>query len=79
MKKLVFTIVCLTLLVPDALGEKHKHLTTLAEKIDATRPSVVRVTCGQSHGTGFFVNSDGYVITASHVVTGPDGNIVPNA
>lgn len=52
---------------------------SLAYRIDAVRPSVVRVATALGSGTGFFINSDGYVITAGHVVTGPDGTVVQTA
>lgn len=42
----------------------------LAERIGQTRSSVVRITDSLGSGSGFFINSDGLVVTAKHVISG---------
>jgi S1-C subfamily serine protease len=37
--------------------------------IDKARPSVVRIQDSQGSGTGFFINADGLVVTAKHVIS----------
>jgi S1-C subfamily serine protease len=53
---------------------------TLADAIDDIRATVVQVRVmfsdgSQSTGTGFWVNSDGVVVTANHVVSEPGKNV----
>jgi S1-C subfamily serine protease len=45
------------------------HADTYPEKIKGVRPAVVEVlVSGARSGTGFCVSSDGYIVTATHVV-----------
>ena len=55
--------------------------SSLADDIEAVRSSVARVDVRFSDhsggsGTGVFVNDDGYLVTAAHVVTAPSGKTV---
>jgi S1-C subfamily serine protease len=42
---------------------------SLAAMIDKVRSSVVRIQDSQGSGTGFFINGDGLVVTANHVIS----------
>jgi hypothetical protein len=44
---------------------------SLPELIDLVRPSVVRIQTEFGSGTGFFINEEGVVLTANHVVSSP--------
>jgi S1-C subfamily serine protease len=63
--------------VLSANEEERRHLMTVADAIEAMRPSVVQISYEPSDvsgwssgslGTGFLVNADAYVITARHVI-----------
>jgi len=55
---------------------------SFSQMIESTRSSVVKIYCETesfphdhlSDGTGFFVNNDGIVVTANHVITMPDNS-----
>src|SRR5262249_40031020 len=64
--------------------QKHRHLDSgkaLSEMITQIRNSIVQIQAtfpnGKSIGTGFFVGTEGIVVTARHVIY-PIGNITPN-
>jgi S1-C subfamily serine protease len=74
--KICVTVVLSLAVSPVAQTQTRKTQTskpaTLSARIDQVRSSVVRVTCRGPEtgmrGTGFFVNADGDVVTAEHVV-----------
>jgi S1-C subfamily serine protease len=81
MKRYLAFIACLALLFISPSFARPKPPITLSEKIDLIRPNVVHVTTifhsgGTSTGTGFFINKDGVVITAGHVVNGTGSDTV---
>jgi S1-C subfamily serine protease len=81
MKVYLAFIACLAFLLISPSFARPKPPITLAEKIDVIRPSVVHVTARfhsgvTSTGTGFFINKDGVVITARHVVNGTGSDAV---
>ena len=43
---------------------------SVADIVDEARPSVVRIVTGNGSGTGFVVDSAGYILTNEHVVEG---------
>ena len=43
---------------------------SVADLVDETRPSVVRIVSGDGSGTGFVVDADGYILTNKHVIEG---------
>ena len=53
--------------VPQELKDRQQQLLAAHEK---ARAAVVGVTDGMGVGSGVIVSSDGYVLTASHVVEG---------
>jgi S1-C subfamily serine protease len=55
------------------VGTAEGNGNTYAEKVKAARQAVVEVlVAGQRQGTGFCVSSNGYVVTATHVVGSPE-------
>ena len=54
----------------DQLREMEKHVANLAKR---TFPATVNIRMGAAQGTGVVVSSDGYILTAAHVISsGPD-------
>jgi len=45
---------------------------SLPENIDKINKAVVTIESGFTHGSGFFINSNGHLLTAAHVVSGLD-------
>ena len=43
---------------------------SVADVVDKARPSVVRIIAGDGSGTGFVIDSAGYILTNEHVVEG---------
>jgi S1-C subfamily serine protease len=73
------------LLAAPVLGDAQQKKSqsapfTLAQAIKKTRPAVVKIYCANenvfklSDGTGFFINGDGLIATARHVVMLADGS-----
>ena len=54
-----------------ALGQLHQPITHV-EACRIFSDAIVQVTTDQMSGTGFIVSSDGWIITALHVVADPD-------
>lgn len=44
----------------------------LPEELEKVLDAVVLIKAGQTHGTGFAISKDGYLLTAAHVVSGLD-------
>ena len=53
------------------IGVEHRSLA-LPEDIEEVLDAVVSIKAGQTHGTGFAISQDGYILTAAHVVSGLD-------
>ncbi|MBD3615379.1 MAG: serine protease [Gracilimonas sp.] len=53
------------------IANANKDLS-LPTNIEQINNSVVTIVSGFTHGTGFFINSEGYLLTAAHVVSGLD-------
>lgn len=51
------------------IGGENQPLS-LPEDIEQIMDAVVSIKAGQTHGTGFAISRDGYILTASHVVSG---------
>lgn len=49
----------------------HQNLK-LPEDIDKVLDAVVSIKAGKTHGTGFAISEDGYILTAAHIVSGLD-------
>lgn len=49
---------------------------TLPSDFESILPGVVTIKPGAGHGTGFLITSNGYVLTAAHVVSGLDAVMV---
>lgn len=49
-------------------ANKKLSVTPLNSNITATRTSVVTVFAGNGHGSGFFIGTNGYLLTNEHVV-----------
>ncbi len=55
-----------------ALPTAPKSALTLPADLQKVMGGVFTIKAGATHGTGFFVSSDGYALTAAHVVSGLD-------
>lgn len=53
----------------EQLREMEQRFATLTEKLF---PATVNIQLGSSQGSGVVVTSDGYILTAAHVIGGPD-------
>ena len=55
--------------IPTAIPTPHTTLT-IADIVERTRAGVVRIEGPSSSGSGFVVDSDGYILTNEHVING---------
>ena len=53
----------------DQLRAMEQHLADLVKKVE---PATVNIQVGQAQGSGVVVTRDGYILTAAHVIGGPD-------
>ena len=61
-------------MAPTTLNElraMEAHFAKLAEKV---KPAVVNISMAGSQGSGVVISSDGYVLTAAHVIGNPNGS-----
>ena len=73
-------------LVGSELGSLNKELDLLKASagedfsgiIDSAVPSVVTIRTNSGQGTGFIVDSDGYIVTNAHVIADSNGNLASN-
>lgn len=56
------------LFITNSLIEKY----SMPESIEYFNSAVVTIETGFTHGSGFFISTDGYLLTAEHVVSGVD-------
>ena len=54
----------------EELRAMEAHFAELAEKV---KPAVVNIRMAGSQGSGVVISSDGYVLTAAHVIGNPNG------
>ena len=73
-------------LISSQVGSLNKELNLLKASagedfsgiIDDAVPSVVTIRTNSGQGTGFIVDSQGYIVTNAHVIADSDGNLASN-
>jgi serine protease Do len=56
---------------PSSVEELRRMQEKFAELAEALKPAVVNIQMGGSQGSGVVVTSDGYILTAAHVISRP--------
>ena len=57
----------------EQLKEMQQHVSSLYKRVE---PAVVNIRCGMGQGSGVVVTSDGYILTAAHVIAVPNRSAI---
>jgi serine protease Do len=59
---------------PQSIEELRSMEAKFAEVAEMVKPATVNIQMGAAQGSGVVVTSDGYILTAAHVIGRPNGN-----
>ena len=58
--------------LPTSLEQLREMEKKVAKIFDIVKPATVNIRVGMGQGTGVVISRDGYILTAAHVINGPD-------
>ena len=58
--------------VPTSIAQLREMEKMVADIFEKVKPATVNIRVGMGQGTGVVISRDGYILTAAHVINGPD-------